>query len=64
MMFGEQHLVRFGSMSKATGAESLATLQDSDLDPPQVCQQGLPSWSQCVQQAVCMHLLQIFPSAH
>ena len=36
MMFGEQHLVRFGSMSKPAGSDPLAPLQDSDLDPPQV----------------------------
>lgn len=34
-MFGEQHLVRFGSMSKPVGLDPPATLQDSDLDPPQ-----------------------------
>ena len=31
MMFGEQHLVRFGSMSKPAGSEPLATLPDPDL---------------------------------
>ena len=42
MMFGEQHLVRFGSMSKPAGSEALATLQDSDLEPPEV--NAIPAW--------------------
>lgn len=36
MMFGEQHLVRFGSMSKPVGSDPPVTLQDSELDPPEV----------------------------
>ena len=36
MMFGEQHLVRFGSVSRPAGTDPPVILQDSDLDPPQV----------------------------
>lgn len=59
MMFGEQHLVRFGSMSKPVGSDPPVTLQDSDLDPPEVnshaCTRPIVACCDCSQ--LCMHVM-------